>query len=222
MGVRKSLTANLNPANPEPAAKHNSIAAVVNLMRMQLTSALGLRRPEQRRGHRAGSGLPLVYPCAPGGADDYIMIFPRGEMWDLLFAAIGREDLIGDARFADYDSVAEHADDVEAIISEWTRRHTKREAMRILAGGGVLAGATLNSYDLLADEHLAARDMIVTVKDDARGDYAMIGCPIKLSDDTLEVTRAPRYGEHTEEALTTILGCTPDEVRDLRRDGVIG
>ena len=196
--------------------------AVVNLMRMQMTPALGLQTPEARRGHRAGRGLPLVYPCAPGGPDDYIMIFPRGEMWDLLLAAIGREDLIGDARFADYDALVQHADDIEEIISEWTLRHTKREAMRILAGGGILAGATLNSYDLLEDEHLAAREMVVRVKDEERGDYTMLGCPIKLSDETTEVRRAPRYGEHNEEVLTTILGCSPQQVRQLREEGVIG
>ncbi len=195
--------------------------AVVNLMRMQLTSALGLQRPEERRGHSAGKGLTLVYPCAPGGADDYIMVFPRGEMWDLLLAAIGRDDLIGDARFADYDSVAEHADEIVPIISEWTRKHTKREAMRILAGAGVLAGATMNSYDLLEDEQLIEREMVVNVEDDVRGDYTMIGCPIKLLDEEMTVRRAPRYGEHNEEVLTTILGCTPEEVRCLREQGVI-
>ena len=43
--------------------------AVVNLMRMQMTPVLGLKQPEARRGHRAGRGIPLIYPCAPGGAD---------------------------------------------------------------------------------------------------------------------------------------------------------
>ncbi len=196
--------------------------AVVNLMRMQMTPVLGLKQPEARRGHRAGRGIPLIYPCAPGGADDYIMIFPRGEMWQLLFVAIGREDLIGDERFADYESVAQHADDVEEIISEWTRKHTKHESMRILAGAGVLAGATMNSNDLLEDEQMKARNMVVSVEDDVRGDYMMLGCPIKLSDQDDAVTRAPRYGEHNEEVLMSILCCTPEEVEQMREQGIIG
>ena len=196
--------------------------AVVNLMRMQMTPVLGLQLPEARRGSRAGRGIPLIYPCAPGGADDYIMIFPRGEMWELLFVAMGREDLIGDERFADYESVAQHTDEIEEIISDWTRKHTKHEAMKILAGAGVLAGATMNSNDLLEDEQLIARNMVVSVEDDARGDYTMLGCPIKLSDQDDAVTRAPCYGEHNEEVLTTILGCTPGEVEQMREEGVIG
>ena len=196
--------------------------AVVNLMRMQMTPVLGLQLPEARRGSRAGRGIPLIYPCAPGGADDYVMIFPRGEMWELLFVAMDREDLIGDERFADYESVAQHADEIEEIISEWTRKHTKHEAMKLLAGAGVLAGATMNSNDLLEDEQLIARNMVVSVEDDARGDYTMLGCPIKLSDQDDTVTRAPCYGEHNEEVLTTILGCAPEEVEMLREEGVIG
>ncbi len=83
---------------------------VVNLMRMQITHALGRKDPSVRRGHRAGRGMPLVYPCAPGGPDDYVLIFPRGDMWDLLMVTIGREDLIGDERFVDYEARAKHAD----------------------------------------------------------------------------------------------------------------
>ena len=194
---------------------------VINLMRMQMAPALGLKQPSVRHGHHGGRGLPLVYPCAPGGSDDYVLIFPRGDMWDLLLVTIGREDLIGDERFDDYDARSKHADEAEAVVSEWTKRHTKHEAMKILAGAGILAGATLNAYDILEDEHLAARGMIVNVPDPVRGDYTMIGCPIHLSDEEFEVKRAPRLGEHSEEVLTKILGCTPEEVVEFKEQGVI-
>ena len=94
--------------------------------------------------------------------------------------------------------------------------------MELLAGAGVLAGATLNSLDLLEDKHLIEREMVVQVEDPVRGDYRMIGCPIKLSGQEMTVTRAPRLGEHTEEVLTTILGCTHDEVEQMREEGVVG
>ena len=61
-------------------------------------------------------------------------------------------------------------------------RHTKWEAMEILAGSGVLAGATIGAAEVLENEHLIAREMIVNVDDPVRGDYKMIGVPIKLSE----------------------------------------
>ena len=127
------------------------------------------------------------------------MIHPRGDMWDMMLAAIGREDLIGDDRFDSFEERTKNGSKAEVIISEWTRKRTKFEAMKILAEGGVLAGATLNPHDILENEHLIQREMIVTVEDPVRGDYKMVGCPIKLSDEQITVTRAPRLGEHNDE-----------------------
>ena len=194
--------------------------SVVNLMRMRLTQTLGPDRPDVRTGHMGFRGIPMVYPCAPGGPDDYVMIHPRGDMWDIMLAAIGRDDLIGDERYSE-ENQSEHADEVEALISDWTTKRTKWEAMKTLAEMGVLAGATINPHEILENEHLIERGMIVNVEDPVRGDYMMIGCPIKLSDQETKVTRAPRYGEHTDDVLTTLLGCTPDEIREMRDEGVI-
>lgn len=194
---------------------------VVNLLRMIMTSTMGLGRPSRRIGHIGSRGIPMVFPCAPGGPDDYVMVHPRGDMWDIMLAAIGREDLIGDERFDGEEIRTEHAEEVEALISDWTKQHTKQEAMEILAGAGVLAGATLNTHEILEDKHLIEREMIVTVEDPVRGDYQMIGCPVKLSDEHIEVTRAPRLGEHTDEVLTQVLGCTESEVNAMKEEGVI-
>jgi crotonobetainyl-CoA:carnitine CoA-transferase CaiB-like acyl-CoA transferase len=37
----------------------------------------------------------------------------------------------------------------------------------------------------------------------------------------VDVTRAPRYSEHTEEVLTTILGYTPEQVAELQDQGIV-
>ena len=55
----------------------------------------------------------------------------------------------------------------------------------------------------------------------ARGDYQIIGCPIKFEGNDTQVTRPPLLGEHTEEALTSLLGMTAEEVADLREGGVV-
>ena len=93
--------------------------------------------------------------------------------------------------------------------------------MDILAKTGVLAGATYTPEELLEQQQLKDREMIVSVVDPVRGDYPMIGMPIKLSDNDTVVTRAPRYSEHTKEVMTTILGLTADEISQLENLGVI-
>ena len=75
--------------------------AVVNLMRMSLTRTLANARDYPRQGHQGSRGFPMIFPCAPGGPDDYVMIHPRGDGWDVMLAAMDRSDLIGDPRFDD-------------------------------------------------------------------------------------------------------------------------
>ena len=195
--------------------------SVVNLMRMFLTRTLGHGIDHKRQGHLGTRGLPMVFPCTPGGPNDYVMIHPRGDGWDLMLATIDRADLIGDPRFDDEEERVRHADEAAKVITEWTSKRSKWEAMDTLAGAGVLAGATIGAAEVLENEHLIAREMIVSVDDPVRGDYRMIGIPIKLSDEANRVTRAPRYSEHTDEVLETVLGCSEEEVAAMRKDGVI-
>ena len=165
--------------------------SVINLMRMSLTRPLATGEGGDRIGHVGSRGLPMVFPCSPGGPDDYVMVHPRGDGWDLTLAAIDRADLIGDPRFDDEDSRYQNSEEVTRIITEWTSQRTKWEAMETLAGSGVLAGAVIGANEALENEHLITREMIVRVEDPVRGDYKMIGIPIKLSDDANTVTRAP-------------------------------
>ena len=195
--------------------------SVVNLMRMFLTRTLGHGIDHKRQGHQGTRGLPMVFRCAPGGPNDYVMIHPRGDGWDLMLAAMDRSDLIGDPRFDDEDTRVENSDEAERVITEWTSKRTKWEAMKTLAESGVLAGATIGAAEVLENEHLIAREMIVNVDDPVRGDYKMVGIPIKLSDEANEVTKAPRYSEHTDDVLMTVLGCSSEDIDELRKHGVI-
>lgn len=92
---------------------------------------------------RVGNEMPMapvapcgVYPCKPGGKNDYVFIYtsrwPGSPQWKRLLEVIGRTDLIGDERFATPESRYEHKEEVDEIISDWTRQHTKYEAMEIL------------------------------------------------------------------------------------------
>ena len=195
--------------------------SVVNLMRMFLTRTLATGEKFKRQGHMGFRGMPMVFPCAPGGPDDYVMIHPRGDGWDIMLAAMERADLIGDPRFDDEDERVKNADAAAKVISDWTSERTKWEAMDTLAGAGVLAGATVSATEVLENEHLIAREMVVNVEDPVRGDYRMIGMPIKMSGEASRVTRAPRYSEHTDEALKTILGASDEDIARMRAEGAI-
>ncbi|MFI1721531.1 CoA transferase, partial [Streptomyces sp. NPDC020489] len=67
----------------------------------------------------------------------------------------------------------------------------------------------------------AANGMIVEVDQPGRGTFTTVGNPLKLSDSPTRITPAPLLGQHTHDILTTELGLSDEELRQLRADGVV-
>ena len=197
--------------------------AVANLIRCGLSHRE--RAPEQpvpRRGNRTIAPTDL-YPCAPGGPNDYIYIMPvTTRMMDALWTAIGRPELCADENYHLPKWRAEHGDAVWETVAAWTRQRTKYEAMEVLAAAGVPAGAVLDSAELLADPHLRARDMVVTVEHPERGAWEFIGPPIHLGGSKVAVRPAPLLGEHSLEVLSEELGLDGEELDQLVQAGIVG
>jgi formyl-CoA transferase len=196
--------------------------AVVNIIRVSLRDHQRAGRPMERTGNQLGRTVPgTTYACAPGGPNDYVIILAQPQMWRAMTGAMGRPELAEDPRFATPDARWENRAALDAVVEEWTRRHTKHEVMTILGDAGVPAGACQDTGEVLADPHLKAREMIVDIDYPTRGTYQTVGCPVKMSDSPATLTRPPLLGEHTSELLGALCGVDPDEVRRLREAGVV-
>jgi len=197
--------------------------AVLNFCRVPMMGTYVTHKPAPRTGNRVPVAAPGdVYPCAPGGENDYVFILCTvPEMWKGLCGAIGRPELAGDDRFRDVRSRARNIEALTAIIREWTGRHTKHEVMKILGEAGVPCGKVLDSVELLNDSHLRERGMIVTVNHPVRGEFTMPGCPVRLEDSPVEVKAAPLLGEHNAEVYRELLGMTAGELERLKAESVV-
>src|SRR5262245_46039907 len=111
--------------------------------------------------------------------------------------------------------------ELNAIVEAWTRQRGKHEVMRLMGDAGIPCGACQDTGEVLADPHLKAREMIVDVDYPTRGTYQTVGCPIKLSDSPVAVSRPPLLGEHTDVLLESLCGVEPDEAKRLRQEGVV-
>jgi len=196
--------------------------AVVNLHRIHLREYYQDGKPGPRVGNRARAAAPSnLYRCRPFGSNDYVYIHVANqEMWRALTRVVGRPELGDDPRFADQRSRVGHGDEVDAVVEGWTEKHTKHEAMDLLAAAGVPCGAVLDQGEVLANAHLHARGMIVPVEHPARGAFMMPGNPIHLSDSPTVVTRAPLLGEHNA-GVYGALGLDAAAIDGLKREGVI-
>jgi formyl-CoA transferase len=165
-----------------------------------------------------------LYKCAPGGLDDWCYIFcSRGneDHWRRLVRAIGREDLLADPRMVDGPTRAKHQAVVDAAITDWTSKRGKREVTEIIAGAGVPCGAVLNTHELLHDPDLHARGMMQVIEHPVRGPVTVSGWPLRMSDTKVALECAPIHGADSEAIYGEWLGCSPQDVADMRRRKVI-
>ena len=195
--------------------------AVVNLIRVSLRDHQRLGRPMPRTGNQLGAGVPgTTYRCHPGGPNDYVFVFVQQQMWHPLLRAMGREDLVGDARYETGEARWQRKDEVDALMEDWTSKRSKHEVMRILAAAGVPCGACLDTGEVLRDPHLRAREMIVEVEHPVRGLYVTVGNPIKLSASPTTITPSPLLGQHRDEILRE-LGYDDAAITALAREGAV-
>jgi crotonobetainyl-CoA:carnitine CoA-transferase CaiB-like acyl-CoA transferase len=127
---------------------------------------------------------------------------PGAKHWQALCEAMGRADLVDDARTRDVRARVTHRALVNDAIECWTRGQRKSEVVAAL-GGRVPCGPVNTAADLFADPHLRARGMIREV--DLPGDnppVSLAGPPIKFSATPTDIyRRAPRLDEHRSEIL---------------------
>jgi formyl-CoA transferase len=225
MHMAIGILAALNQRHNTGRGQHVEVSmqdAVVNLMRVSLRDHQRLGHAMPRNGNQLGQTIPgSTYPCHPGGPNDYVFIFVQHQMWPAFVEVLGRQDLKDDPKFRTPAARWQHRDALNAIVTAWTRQHTKHEVMRLLGDAGVPSGACQDTGEVLADPHLRVREMIVDVDYPGRGTYQTVGCPVKLSASPARVTRPPQLSEHSDAVLQELCGVAPEELQRLRQAGVI-
>ena len=165
-----------------------------------------------------------LFPCQPGGPNDYVYVFcsrANPEHWQRLLTVIGREDLSGDARYDTQAARSQRPAEVDAIIAAWTRQHTKREAMSRFGAAGVPAGAVFDTVELLQDPSLAERGIMQTIEHPTTGKVTMPTWPVRFDGAPAKVKPSPELGQHVEDVLGAWLDMGASEIAALRQDGIV-
>ncbi len=200
--------------------------AMLHYMRTNFATQARTGRPVERNGaspggNNAPSGL---YPCAPGGPNDWVYIMTsraNPEHWVRLCKAMGREELLTDPRFGSPADRAKNSDALDEIIAEWTRGRTKQEAMALISGVSVPAGAVFDTMELQNDPNFEERGIMQYMDHPQYKPFKMPAWPVQVDGRSPGVKASPVLGQHTTDVLTAWLGLSAAEVEKLKGEGVI-
>ena len=201
--------------------------AMLQYIRVALSTQATYGVAAKRNGAKVLSGFAVpsgIYPCKPGGPNDYLYVYASRTNplhWRRLLEVIGRKDLIGDPRFDTGAARQEREPEIDEMIAAWTRQYDKREAMRVLGGAGVPAGAIFDTMELTEEADFERRGIIQTMEHPTAGPFKMPGWPVRFGGLTPEVKPAPLLGQHTKEVLGEWLGLDADKIDQLRKDSII-
>ena len=181
---------------------------------------------------RVGNGMPLedvapagTYPCKPGGVNDFVHVTcsraPGSRHFANLCRIMDREDLIDDPRMLTPQSRYKYKDELDAIITEWTMKHTKKEAMDILAKADIPAGALLDISDFANDDSYLNQGIIIEVEHRQHGKIRVPGFAPKMSENHIDYEQSPELGGANEEIYCGVLGLPKEELGRLKALNVI-
>lgn len=179
-----------------------------------------LGRVRQRLGNRSLSSAPRnAYRASDGG---WVALSASAQpVFERLMRAVGRPELITDARFLTNHDRIEHAAELDAVLSAWIGGKPRDEVIGELSQSGAAVGPVYDMAELLDDPHVQARGSFETHTDPVLGDVVVPAVVARFS----RTPGAVRYlgqrkGEATEEVLRS-LGYAEAEIQELAAHGVI-
>lgn len=136
---------------------------------------------------------------------------------------LGRPDMAENPDYASHPLRVEHREEIDAVINDWSLRHTVEEICTELARHGIPYSRINTIRETAADEHIGkVRNMFPSYEQPDIGTVTVTNMPVRFpGTPEVPLAAAPGFGEQTRDALHRILNMTTEEIADLEKKGVI-
>ncbi len=151
----------------------------------------------------------------------YVAVFASyPALWERFIEAMGVQHLANDPRFVSRNKRTANSPVLHEIMGEIFATEDTDHWVELLTKAGVPTAPVRTAGQMVENDQVLARDLIVDQEHPTAGPIRVIGVPVKLSETPGKVrTPAPLLGEHTHEIVAS-LG-HGDELESLEKSGVI-
>ena len=140
-----------------------------------------------------------------------------------LAAAMGRPELASHSTYGTQAVRLEHRHDVNEIVRDWCGSLPRDEVLARCHATDTPAAPLNDIADIFGDRQFHARRTLVAVDEAETAETVIVPAVVPRLSETPGTIRSlgPRLGADTDQVLQELLGCSPDEVAELRRKRVV-
>lgn len=199
------------------------LGSAIHLQAMSVNQACLTGRAFSRHNRkRARNPLANYYQCAD---EKWIMFseLQSDRFWTDFCNAVGLPEMITDPRFESSKARRESFVECIEILDKHFMTKPRDEWMKLIRekGGGVVCSEVFGLHELPGQPQIMENKYIVEYEHDIFGKSNVIGFPVWFSETPAEiVSRAPQFGEHTEEVLLEG-GYSWEDIASFREEEVI-
>ena len=134
-----------------------------------------------------------------------------------------KPELASDPRFRDLRGRLENVDEIDSIVSDWTRDKDAYQITRLFQAQGIPSAPVLKATELADNPQLRERGFIQSIDHPETGAQKYAGVAWKLSrtPGTLGGP-SPRLGQHSVEVLRDYLGKSVEDIDLMVSHGITG
>jgi crotonobetainyl-CoA:carnitine CoA-transferase CaiB-like acyl-CoA transferase len=174
-----------------------------------------------RQGPRLMNTAPnSLYPTSD---EHWVLIAANNDaIFRRLATVMGHPEWGTDPRYATQRARGERVDEMDALVTAWTRERSAKEVQHLLVQAEVPVAPVYTIADIFEDQHYRAREMLMRIPHPKLGQVTMPGVVPKLSRTPGQVVKAGSgIGEDTRAVLTHDLGLGDAEVDRLEAAGAV-
>jgi crotonobetainyl-CoA:carnitine CoA-transferase CaiB-like acyl-CoA transferase len=174
---------------------------------------------------RQGSQHPNLVPYGifPASDGSIVIACLTNNFWGRVCEALNLQAYSDDPRYDSLEKRRDRREEVNELVSAFTRQHTVAELETLLTAHQVPNAPILGIRDALAQPQAVEREMVVETEHQTLGKVPIVNRAIKFPGEQQPVPSAPPVlGQHTEEVLIEVLELSEEQIKKLRASNIVG